>query len=318
MLTHLGYDVTRTYTSLTPTTRDPDIVPPKLGTVWTDTYLKSYRFVLNNHSAALAIGDVVALDKTAAYPNAVTESGTDSAGVMTAVALTSVAFSDGTGFVLATKSTHGLVDGQKITVSGTAGGTYDGVWLVDYIGADTFGLRGSSYSADKSGTVTPEPSAIMAGVACGDIPAAGYGWIQFSGVGTACVDGNSADVAVGDSLKMVDSSLKVVQDGAYSAAASLNNHLRALKAETVDPVLSSIALTDSTGKVLATSSSHGFVDGDVVRVTGTSGVYDGYWTVADDETDTFTLKGAVWTANATATEIRKTVSDNVYINCKLR
>ena len=81
MDTVLGHDVTRTYTTLTPI--DVDAIPPKLGTVFKSSDGKAYRFVVNNHSAALVIGDVVALDKTALYPNAVTQSGTDSAGATT-------------------------------------------------------------------------------------------------------------------------------------------------------------------------------------------------------------------------------------------
>ena len=159
-ITELGFDPTRVYTALqTTAVMDVDMIPPALGTIYEDSAGNAHRFVKNNHSAALTIGDVVFLDKTADYPNAVSELNTDSCGAVAA--------------------------------------------------------------------------GVMAGVARGPIPAAGYGWIQYAGVGSANCEGTT-DIVVGDSLKGVNSQLYAVKDAALAAVASYTNHLRALKAYTTN------------------------------------------------------------------------------------
>lgn len=155
----LGYDFTKTFTSLTPTPKDLDNTAPKLGTIFESTDGKAYRFVLNNHSSALVIGDVVFCDKTASYPNAVSVLNTDSCGAVAA--------------------------------------------------------------------------GVMAGVAMGAIPAAGYGWIQFAGVGSANWEGTT-DIVLGDALKGVNSQTYVVKDAALAAIATYVNHCRALAAYTTN------------------------------------------------------------------------------------
>jgi hypothetical protein len=69
------------------------------------------------------------------------------------------------------------------------------------------------------------------GVAMGAIPAAGYGWVCVWGYCAAAnVDGDSTDVVLGDSLKMVDSAFTLVHDQAVGTEASYARHIVALAA----------------------------------------------------------------------------------------
>ena len=86
----------------------------------------------------------------------------------------------------------------------------------------------SVLNTDSCGAVA---AGIMAGVAMGAIAAAGYGWIQFAGVGSAKVE-STTDIVVGDTLKGVNSQVYAVTDAAVAVAASYYNHLRALLART--------------------------------------------------------------------------------------
>lgn len=63
--TLIGFDLTAVYSALTPS--GSGLQAPKLGQVYEDGVGKKYKFVKNNHSSALTVGDVVCYT----YANAV-------------------------------------------------------------------------------------------------------------------------------------------------------------------------------------------------------------------------------------------------------
>ena len=68
-------------------------------------------------------------------------------------ALTSVAFSNnGGGTLLATKASHGLVNGAVIDVTGTT--NYNAAYIISGVTLNTFVIT-ATYVSGQSGTVTP-------------------------------------------------------------------------------------------------------------------------------------------------------------------
>lgn len=135
-------------------TADPNgTVTPNGGMSWTD----AWKTITSGATAArIAPGDTIKIAKTPAPFGIGQAAWTDASNAVTIQALSSCSFTDsGATKVRVTKSGHNLYDGAVVTVSGTAGGTYDGTYSITVVTADTFDLNGTTYSADKSGTVTP-------------------------------------------------------------------------------------------------------------------------------------------------------------------
>lgn len=75
---------------------------------------------------------------------------------------------------------------------------------------------------------------LMAGVAMGAIPAAGWGWIQTWGNNDSTNIEGTTDVVLGDSLKAVDAQLYAVKDQAIGTEATYARHLLAREAYTTN------------------------------------------------------------------------------------
>jgi len=137
-----------TYTS-NPATKGTCV--PFGGANWADAWKT---ITAGATAARVAPGDVVRIAKSP-VPTAVGNATWTSLNkTVTFTALTSCAFTDkGDGVVRVTKTAHGFSSNDVVTVSGST--SYDGNWVITVISSSVFDLVGSTYSADRSGTVSP-------------------------------------------------------------------------------------------------------------------------------------------------------------------
>lgn len=71
----------------------------------------------------------------------------------------------------------------------------------------------------------------LAGVACGAIPASGYGWVQVYGKApSVTVDGTGTAIVAGDSLKAVNNTFNMVHDQATGTEPTYSNRVIAASA----------------------------------------------------------------------------------------
>jgi hypothetical protein len=128
-------------------------VTPRGGSSWAD----AWKTMTSGATAArIQPGDTIRIAKSPALYGMGQATWTVGSRSIVLQPLTSCSFGDsGATKVRVTKNGHNLMNGGVVLVSGTDGGTYDGRYKITVIDENNFDLDGTTYSADKSGSVTP-------------------------------------------------------------------------------------------------------------------------------------------------------------------
>jgi parallel beta-helix repeat protein len=185
------------------------------GSSWSDAWLI---ITLGATVARIAPGDIIRISKTADPVGKGFATWTSLSKTVTLTAQTSCTFTDsGSTKVRVTKAGHNYSTGDVVTVSATESGTYDGTYAVTYVSSSTFDLDGTTYSADKTGTVTPALTATI------DRCEADWSIVGMNGT-------SAAKLAVSTDAKEGSFCVKIVEDGtpsadqvqAFSATGTLN------------------------------------------------------------------------------------------------
>jgi hypothetical protein len=145
------YGKTGTFASETVTTTSGSFV------ITADLTTGAWKTITSGALAArIGPGDIIQIAKSADPSGKGSGTWTNGSKTVTLVALTNCTFTDsGNIKVRATSVDHNLTTGDIVTVSATESGTYDGTYAITVITSSTFDLDGTTYSADKTGTVTP-------------------------------------------------------------------------------------------------------------------------------------------------------------------
>ena len=172
------------------------------GSSWADAWLT---ITSGATAARIAPGDIIRISKTADPVGKGFATWTSLSKTVTLTAQTGCTFTNsGATKVRVTKTGHNYSTGDVITVSATESGTYDGTYAVTVISSSTFDLDGTTYSADKTGTVTPAFTATI------DRCEADWSVVGMNGT-------SAAKLAVATDAKEGSYCVKIVEDGTPAA-----------------------------------------------------------------------------------------------------
>ena len=182
------------------------------------------------------------------------------------IALTSVAFTNSSGLVFATKVGHGLVTGAVVDI--TSSTSYDGAWKITWVDNDTFTLDSSTYSADRTGTVTPR---------------GGQSWTD--AWKTITSGSTSARIAAGDKVRMA----KSPDPTSVGITAKWTD-----KPDTL-PTSKAIVASSNASPINVQVTSHGYSTGDIVYIYShaTNLTANGMWRITYVDANNFTLDGSI-------------------------
>lgn len=192
--------------------------------------------------------------------------------------LTPTAYADnGSGLVRVTLTSNTLVTGAVVTIAGTTGSVYAGVWKVTVINATTLDLIASTYSSNPAakGTVVPFGGDSWTNA-----------WLTINNGAT------STRHQAGDEIRLSKS----------PAPSSIGSAKWTTQPDTV-PVSRGITSSASSGGLIAiTLTNHGYATGDIVYIQdhATALTANGVWLVTWVSVNVFTLDGSTWLANGTA------------------
>lgn len=175
---HIGFDFTRTYTSLGPSTTAVSVgvgsQAPKLGEIFHDEETGSiYKFVKNAHTSAFAVGDVVSYDISGGLNTTVKRAATADLNLMAGVCVGALPATTGgvTGYgwiqvrgYNATVNVEGTTD---IVIGDSLKGSNGAVYAIHDQAAGTVASYPNAHIVALAGFTTNSTGTIAGDIRCG-------------------------------------------------------------------------------------------------------------------------------------------------------